>query len=404
MDADTPSDPVPRQSRLLEVALVFTRLGFTAFGGPAAHVALMEEEFVHRRKWLTREHFLDLLSAVNFIPGPNSTELAIHLGLIRAGLAGLVTAGICFITPAVLIILPIAWMYVRYQQLPQVQPALRAVGAAIAAIVVVATWRLLKGHSRTRHRLAMVALSVWLYFGFRRLGMPQPDLLTLLVAAMIGAARLLISRGTVPMLLAPPLFGAEYHLDPGPWVKLFLFFFKIGITLFGSGYVLVTYLQTGLVDEKGWLTRQQMMDSIAVGQFTPGPLLTTATFIGYLLGATRFGSGVAGGALGAVIATVAIFLPAFLLIACLSGILQRLRTSAASRGVFDGLNDAVIGLLIATSVQLLVAVCIAPAGNISWGMTAMVGVSVAALLRNINATWVLLAALGAGAGVSIVTG
>lgn len=370
-------------ARLREVAAAFTRLGFIAFGGPAAHLGLMEDEFVQRRKWLDREHFLDLASAVNFIPGPNSTELAIHLGLIRAGFPGMVLAGVCFITPAVLIILPIAFVYVKYGSLPQVTPAMRGVSIAVTAIVITATWRLLKSHRRDAWNVGLIAFSAIAWFVLRRLNAPQPDLIILVMAGTAGVVRRWFRRNfhlRLPCLL--PL--AILNFDPGGLGQTILFFLKIGATLFGSGYVLVTYLQTGLVDDKHWLTQQKMLDAIAVGQFTPGPLLTTATFIGYVLGATRFGNSPLSGAIFAASATVAIFLPAFVLIALLANTLNRLRQSPDAREVFDSLSAAVIGLLIATSTQLV-------ALDVSM-LRAFLLLLCLLALQWFNASWVVLAA------------
>jgi chromate transporter len=378
-------------ARLREVAAAFTRLGFIAFGGPAAHLGLMEDEFVQRRKWLDREHFLDLASAVNFIPGPNSTELAIHLGLIRAGFPGMVLAGVCFITPAVLIILPIAFVYVKYGSLPQVAPAMRGVSIAVTAIVITATWRLLKSHRRDAWNVGLIAFSAIAWFVLRRLNVPQPDLIILVMAGTAGVVRRWFRRNfhlRLPCLL--PL--AILNFDPGGLGQMTLFFLKIGATLFGSGYVLVTYLQTGLVDDKHWLTQQQMLDAIAVGQFTPGPLLTTATFIGYVLGSTRFGNSPLDGAIFAVAATVSIFLPSFLLITVLAPALQRIRSFESSSGVFDSLHDAVIGLLVATSSQLIsLEVGQTTSAQVLCLHMTLLAILVCMLLCGMNGTWIILA-------------
>ena len=293
-----------------EVATLFLRLGFTAFGGPAAHIALMEDEVVNRRKWIDRQQFLDLVAAVNFIPGPNSTEMAIHLGFIRAGWRGLIVAGVCFIVPAMLIILPLGWLYVHYSSLPDVAGPLMGIRACMIAIIAAAMCRFAKsaikdGFSAAIAVAAVVASFVMMLPRFR---VPQAELIILAVAALVGFVRQGGMRSAMP--LAMPATLAAGAVVGGKFLQLALFFLKVGATLFGSGYVLVSYLRGGLVDEKHWLTPQQLTDAVAVGQFTPGPLLTTATFIGYILGQQWAGPKGAG---GAVLATAAIFLPSFCL-------------------------------------------------------------------------------------------
>jgi chromate transporter len=367
------------------VAALFTRLGFTAFGGPAAHIALMEEEVVVRRKWVDRQHFLDMLAAVNFIPGPNSTEMAIHLGLIRAGYPGLVVAGVCFITPAVLIILPLAYLYVRFGTMPQVQPALRGISAAVVALVVMMTIRMLEPIRRDLPDLLLAIVSLAGVELLRRVPHVQPEITLLVAAAIFGIARAeMQKRRALPML----------SLAAWPFVELGLFFLKVGATLFGSGYLLISYLQTGLVDSpRHWLTRTELLDAIAVGQFTPGPVLTTATFVGYLVGAKRFNGGTPGGILGAVVATLGIFLPAFLGIALLAPVLQRLRTMPTARAALDAMNAAVIGLVASAALHLGTAAFYDPADRrVEWANVVIAVAALAALWRKVNATWVILAA------------
>ena len=387
-----------RGERLREVAGLFTRLGFTAFGGPAAHVAMMEDEVVRRRGWIDRRHFLDLVGTLNFIPGPNSTELAIHLGLIRAGLRGLVVAGVCFITPAVLIILPLAWAYVRFGQVYPVRGAMRGISGAVVAIVAVAGWRFARTAVRDRFTAILAVVTVVAEWGLTRWLRPewglQPELILLALAAIAGllwyAPPGRNALRPLPLLWpVGPLAAATAVAAPGPWremVRLAGFFLKIGATLFGSGYVLVSYLRGGLVDAPGaWLTQQQLLDAVAVGQVTPGPLLTTATFIGYLRGHQVFGT-TRGGIAGGIIATVAIFFPSFAFVALFGKLLPRIRENRHARAALDGMNAAVVALIWAVALRF------------AWDMrrdplailTAVVCLSV--LLRwQANATWLIIA-------------
>lgn len=389
-------------SPLREVATLFTRLGFTAFGGPAAHLALMEDEVVTRRRWLDRAHFLDIVSAVNFIPGPNSTELAIHLGHLRAGFPGLLAAGVCFITPAVLIILPLAWLYVRFGTLPQAQPILRTISAAIVAVIAVATIRFLRTAIKDRFTAVLcilVAAGAGTAHAVTRF---QPEVSALVFAAVCGA---LWYRRKASATLAGLTPAYVILLEaPTEYLRLGLFFLKVGATLFGSGYVLVSYLQSGLVDDYGWLTQQQLVDAVAVGQFTPGPLLTTATFAGYLVGHTTFNGGVAGGLGAAVLATIAIFLPSFVLVALLGPLLQKLRSSRIARGALDGMNAAVVALMVVVTVRLA-AVTLVPShtGTVDWINVLVMVAATAALLSKINATWIIVVAGVLGGLISMLS-
>ena len=397
---DAPAPRPDRPARLREVALLFTRLGFTAFGGPAAHVAMMEDEVVRRRGWIDRRHFLDLVAALNFIPGPNSTELAIHLGLIRAGYPGLMVAGACFILPAVLIILPLAWAYVRFGTRPQVKDMLAGISAAVIAILAVAFWRFAKTAVKDRFTFVIAVLSVAAAFALAGRAGWQPELLILGLAAVAGAvwyARPKPPAGLPLLSLALPLAalpGARQEM-----VRLTLFFLKVGATLYGSGYVLVSYLRTGLVERTGWLSEQQLLDAVAVGQVTPGPLLTTATFVGYVLGHRFTGGAAWGGAAGGLLATVAIFLPAFVLVAAVGPFLDRVRHHRYARGALDGMNAAVAALVLVVTLQLARATLLRdphlPAGLLTPDplLLALTGASALALLWwDVNATWVVLAA------------
>lgn len=410
--ADSPVENAPSEHprRLLEIAGVFTRLGFTAFGGPMAHLALMEDEIVAKRKWCDRQQFLDTVAAVNFIPGPNSTELAIHMGFLRGGFPGLVIAGACFITPAVLIILPIAFLYVRYGSLPQVQPVLHSVSAAIVAIIAVACVRLARQALRDPFSIAIGALTLALLL-MRALGMQpvtrflghvQPEIFLLALAAGIGMLWKL--RATPVALSMFPLADASPLTLPidSRWIELAWFFLKVGATLFGSGYVLASFLQTGLVDQHHWLTTQELNHSIAVGQFTPGPLLTTATFIGYVLGyrgmdpAHSVASDVQG-VLGAVLATAAIFAPSFVFVALLAPVLNRLRKSTLARGALDAMNAAVVVLIGFTIWALARDALRSAGGTFDWiNLAIAILATVLMLWKNLNATWLVLGAIAVG--------
>jgi chromate transporter len=329
-------------ARLAEIAAVFLKLGVVGFGGPAAHVALMEEEVVRRRGWISPQRFLDLLGATNLIPGPNSTELAIHLGHARAGGIGLLVAGTCFIAPAVLIVWACAWAYVRFGALPQAQGLLYGVKPVIIAVVLQALWRLGRAALKTKLLAAVAVTATVLSL------VGTNELLVLLAAgASVAAVRL---RPSWPMASALPLTfastgapvfatGAAVPIALG---TLFLFFLKVGSVLFGSGYVLLAFLRADLVEHWGWLSEAQLLDAVAIGQVTPGPLFSTATFIGYLLAGTP----------GAALATLGIFLPAFVFVAASGPLVPRLRASNLAGAFLDGVNAGSLALMAAVTWQL----------------------------------------------------
>jgi len=354
--------------QLGELARLFLRLGTTAFGGPAAHIAMMEDEVVARRGWLTREQFLDLLGATNLIPGPNSTELAIHIGHARAGFPGLVVAGACFILPAALIVSALGWAYVRFGALPQVAGLLYGAKPVVIAVVVQALWRLFRSAVRG-WETALVAVAA---AAANALGADE--------LVVLGAAAAL----TVAALLAASLPAGASAGSVALW-PLFGFFVKVGSVLFGSGYVLLAFLRSGLVEQRGWLSEGQLLDAIAVGQVTPGPVFTTATFIGYVL---------AGGA-GAAVATAGIFLPAFVFVALSAPLLPRLRQSRVAGALLDGVNAASLALMAVVTAR------IAGAALVDLPSIGLAVVSAVLLLAyRVNSGWLVAAGAAIGLAVS----
>jgi chromate transporter len=385
-----PHEAATRANALRELALLFLRLGTTAFGGPAAHIALMEDEVVRRRQWLTREEFLDLLGAANLIPGPNSTELAIHIGHRRAGWSGLVVAGTCFILPAFLIVSAMGWVYTRYGQLPQVGHLLYGVKPVIIAVVLQAIWGLTRGAVKTRLLAAVGVACVALGF----LGVNEL-LLLLLAGGFVALWRRVARRragGGVPpaMMLLPglPLGGGAVAATAASGFNLgglFLFFLKVGSILYGSGYVLLAFLRADLVERWGWLSEAQLLDAVAVGQVTPGPVFTTATFIGYVL----------GGPSGAVVATVGIFLPAFFFVAVSGPLVPRMRRSWVAGAFLDGVNVASLALMASVTWQLGRAALVDV-----WTVGLALASAVLLIRYRVNSAWLVLG----GAAVGLLVG
>jgi len=376
--------PVSRTS-LAELAALFFRLGATAFGGPAAHIAMMRDEVVHRRGWLSDEHFLDLLGATNLIPGPNSTEMAIHVGWARRRWAGLVVAGVSFIVPAMVMTGALGWGYVRYGKLPQTAALLWGVKPVILAVVVQAIWK-----------LAPVAARTW---SLRGLGVAAlaaaacglDELAILFGAGVVAVTMRRLARrdaGRLSQLLpAVPVAAAAAAAATVTLSGLFWVFVKIGSVLFGSGYVLLAFLRADLVQRLRWLTETQLIDAIAAGQVTPGPVFTTATFIGYLL----------AGPAGALIATAGIFLPAFVFVALSGPLVPRLRASPVAGAFLDGVNVASLALMAVVTAQLgRAAVVDVP--------TALLAIAAAvALLRfKVNSTWLVLAGAAVGLAAHLI--
>jgi chromate transporter len=393
--------------RLGELAKLFFKLGVIGFGGPVAHIAMIEDEVVKRRQWLTREHFLDLLGATNLIPGPNSTEIAIHIGYIYAGWLGLIVAGVCFILPAVLITGIFAWIYVAYGTLPQFAPLLYGIKPAVLAIILNALWGLAKKAVKTR-KLLVISVTV----GLLTLLLQLNEVITLLIGGFLGMIWLRTGENNPPggqanFLIASLTTGATFKATTAaaasvtatspvnvPLWQLGWFFLKIGSVLFGGGYLLVAFLQGELVGEYGWLTQQQLLDAIAIGQFTPGPVLSTATFIGYII----------SGVPGAIVATVGIFLPSFFFVAALNPLIPRLRSSKWASSFLDAVNVSAVALMVVVTLQLATATLRLPQTPfVDFLALAIAFISAVLAIRfRINAAWLVLGGALIGAGASIL--
>jgi chromate transporter len=365
------------RTRLAELARLFLKLGTVAFGGPAAHIAMMEDEVVRRRGWLSREQFLDYLGATNLIPGPNSTELAIHIGRTRAGWPGLLVAGVCFILPAALIVSGVAWAYTRFGGLPAALGILAGVKPVVIAVVLQALWRL--GRSAVKSRaLAVLGLAAVLATA---LGLHE--LLVLLAAGVVAAMTRLVdrppraatARAMAPLGLSLAATSAVAGVAvSAPLLVLFATFAKIGAVLFGSGYVLLAFLRADFVERLGWLTERQLLDAVAVGQVTPGPVFTTATFIGF----------VTAGWTGAVAATVGIFLPAFIFVAVSGPLIPWLRRSPTAGAALDGVTVGSLALMAVVTWQL------ARAAVVDLPTAVLALASLVLLLRfRINSAWLV---------------
>ncbi|MEM7552550.1 MAG: chromate efflux transporter [Cyanobacteria bacterium P01_A01_bin.84] len=348
--------------RLSELAQLFLKQGIIGFGGPAAHIAMMEEEVVEKRQWITREHFLDLIGATNLIPGPNSTEMAIHVGYSYAGISGLIVAGVCFILPAVLTTTLFAWMYVQFGTLPALQPLLYGIKPAVLAVIIGALWRLGKKAVKNSQLLLIACGVIPLII----LGVNEA--VSLLLGGILGMFWLKANSNKknppdqiIHMIIAGLNFSAIWKssvavaaqgmgtVTPSLW-QLGLFFLKVGSVLFGSGYVLIAFLEGEVVNKYGWMTQQQLLDAIAIGQFTPGPILSTSSFIGYVI----------AGFPGAVIATIGIFLPSFLFVAMLNPLIPKLRQSSWASAFLDAINVSAVALMGYVTLQLARNIFIQP--------------------------------------------
>ncbi|MEO1446513.1 MAG: chromate transporter [Cyanobacteria bacterium J06635_11] len=373
--------PEQQHHRLRELATVFFRLGTVAFGGPAAHIAMMDDEVVKRRQWMSREGLLDLMGVTNLLPGPNSTELVIHIGYERARWRGLFVAGASFILPAMVLVWLLAALYVRYQTVPQMGWLLYGIKPVIIAVVFQALWKLGKKAAKDRPTTVVGLLAIAAYF---------TGLNEVLLLFVAGISVMLIknwqSRNTTVGAILLPLSGsvaqagttatAATTVTSLGWASVFLFFLKIGCVLYGSGYVLLAFLQRDLVEQQGWLTSQQLLDAIAIGQITPGPVFTTATFVGYLL----------AGHAGALAGTIGIFLPAFLLVGLVNPWVPKIRRSPWASSFLDGVNAGALGLMAGVTYTLSRAALVD-------GFTVVLAIlsAIAVFRFKINSAWLVLA-------------
>ena len=368
--------------KLKEVAFLFFKLGCIAFGGPAAHVAMMEDEVVRKRKWMTEEHFLDLMGATNLIPGPNSTEMTMHCGHERAGWKGLFVAGFCFIFPAVVITGIFAWLYQLYGQLPEVEPFIYGIKPAVIAIIIMAAYKLGKKAVKNTMLaiLGIVAIIVCL-FGIN-------EIIVLFGCGLVGLLiHFITDKNKTLNTFLPMIFIQGVSINSMGNLKIFLTFLKIGAILYGSGYVLFAYLDNELV-ASGWMTRQTLIDAVAVGQITPGPVLSTATFIGWQL----------NGLSGALLATFGIFLPSFLFVLLLNPLIPKMRKSKIMRAILDAVNVAAVALIVVVCIQMGIdtltdwrTICIA-----------IVSIFTVFVLKKVNSAYIVIASAVLGYLLSLV--
>jgi len=386
----------PFIARLCNLSGLFFKLGAISFGGPAAHIALMEDEVVRKRQWVTRQQFLDMLGLTNLIPGPNSTELAISVGFTRARWLGLVVAGASFIVPATLITTAVAWAYVRFGTLPLTESLLAGVKPAVIAVIAIAVWRLGKIAVKDAGLAVLGALAlagflvklspllilvcgglIGMVLGARKLALSTPSDSTKRSAGLVLLKKSFLLSSLLPGLLPRVMVTAAgiHSAERVPLARLGWFFLKVGAVLYGGGYVLLAFIEQALVRDHHWLTQQQLLDAIAIGQFTPGPVLSTATFIGYLLGGVR----------GAAVATVAIFLPSFFYVAALGPILPKLRRSPWMAAFLDSVNVCAVALMAGVTVRL------SADALRGWPMWVIAGSALAVLSKwKINPAWVVL--------------
>jgi chromate transporter len=356
--------------KISEVAQLFFKLGCISFGGPAAHIAMMEDEVVQKRKWMTSEHFLDLVGATNIIPGPNSTEMTMHCGYERAGWKGLFVAGFSFILPAVLITAIFAWLYAKYGQLPNVAPFINGIKPAVIAIILMAAYRL--GLKAIKNR-ELIILGIMTLIACL---MGVNEIIALFGCGILGIGLFFIKNQQSQFNSFFPLIiiqAASENTIGG--LKIFLTFLKIGAILYGSGYVLFAFLDAELVTN-GLMSRQMLIDAVAVGQFTPGPVLSTATFVGWQL----------GGISGAILATIGIFLPSFIFVLILNPMIPKLRKSLIISAFLDAVNVAAVALILAVAIQMSIDTLT------DWRMMVilMIGLAVVFIFKKLNSAYIVL--------------
>ena len=377
------SNPGDRPTTLWDIAAVFLKLGTTAFGGPAAHIAMLQQEVVERRGWISQDEFLDHLGASNLIPGPTSTELVMHIGRKRGGWPGLVVAGTCFILPAAVMVGIIAWAYVRYGKLPAVSGLLYGVKPVVIAIILQAIWKL----GRTAVKNGWLAIAGVIALGLSIVGVAP--LLVLAAGALLALAMELKQiRGKNALLGFVTVTPATGVATAGLW-PIFLVFVKIGAMVFGSGYVLLAFLRADLVERLGWVTQQQLLDAVAVGQITPGPVFTTATFLGFVLRGTS----------GAVAATVGIFVPAFVFVAISAPLIPRIRSSRVAGAALDGINVASLALMAVVTWQLGRSALV----DATTAAVALVSLVAVFVFPQLNSAWLIAGAGLLGAARYVVT-
>jgi len=375
---------------LKEIGLLFFKLGLIAFGGPAAHIAMMEEEIVSKKKWMNRQHFLDLIGVTNLIPGPNSTEMAIHCGYYKAGIPGLITAGLAFILPAVLITGVLAYLYVNFGTLPELQPFLYGIKPAVIVIILNAVYKLsIKAFKGWKLIFIGISVAVINFLGMN-------EIYSILLGGIFGALFILLSERKKKLNSVLPIeiffiisfFIQAIEKNELSLTKIFLIFLKIGAVLFGSGYVLVAYLDGEIVQGLQWLSRQELLDAIAIGQITPGPVLSTATFIGYQL------SGISG----ALIATAGIFLPSFIFVLIVNPIVPKLRNSKIFSVFLDAVNVSAIAVMFIVGIKLGAEVLI------DWRSWLIALLSAAAFfkIKRINSAYIVLSGAITGWLLSLI--
>ncbi|MGK7879340.1 MAG: chromate efflux transporter [Crocosphaera sp.] len=384
------------KQRLVSIASVFLKLGVIGFGGPAAHIGMMEAEVVRDRQWLERSQFLDLLGATNLIPGPNSTEMAIHIGYLYGGVWGLIVAGVCFLFPAITMTAILAIIYTQFGSLPQIAPLLFGIKPAVIVVIIAALYRLARKAIKQRKFWLIFLLVIVLNL----LGLNE--VISLLLGGLFGMVGLILiesNANIIPLLvffISNNIDKAtnDNQLTPSLW-QLGLFFLKIGSILFGSGYVLIAFLEGELVDQYGWLTQQQLLDAIAIGQFTPGPLLSTATFIGYII----------LGIPGAIVATLGICLPSFFIVLAVNPIIPKLRRSKWTAAFLDAVNVSAVAIMAVVTLNLLYQILWVPTDGlpVNWeAILILIVAGVAIFKYKLNTAWVVLGSSIIGWGLSYI--